>query len=369
MKLRIFLLVNVAIQLLDTIGLNAQSPIKKVPQAQMEEIYQQIKTPFKYGLVLAPEDNSKMLDSPSLFRKNGIWYMTYIVFDGTGYETWLATSPDLLHWEKVGRIMSFSAQKDWDSTQKAGYAALLDVEWGGRYEWQLFDGKHWMSYLGGNSRGYEAGRLSIGMASTDVDPSVPHEWQRLSAPVLSPTDTTARWWENTTIYKSSVIRDPSKTLGFPFVMYYNAKGDSLNPAKASIERIGMAVSDDMIRWQRYLNEPVLNHHEGITGDAVIQKIGNVWVMFYFGAFWQNRKGAFNRFACSTDLVNWTDWAGANLVEPSEDFDAKYAHKSFVVKWNGVVYHFYCAVNEYDQRGIAVATSSDAGKSTLHFLKK
>jgi len=89
-------------------------------------------------------------------------------------------------------------------------------------------------------------------------------------------------------------------------------------------------------------------------------------MFYFGAFWEGRKGAFNRFACSYDLVNWTDWKGENLIQSSEDYDAKFAHKSFVVKWKGVVYHFYNAVNNKDQRGIAVATSKDLGKSEMHF---
>jgi hypothetical protein len=33
----------------------------------------------------------------------------------------------------------------------------------------------------------------------------------------------------------------------------------------------------------------------------------------------------------------------------------------------VVYHFYCAVNKPFQRGIALATSKDLGKSTLHFV--
>jgi hypothetical protein len=67
-------------------------------------------------------------------------------------------------------------------------------------------------------------------------------------------------------------------------------------------------------------------------------------------------------------VNWTDWKGENLIEPSRPFDEKYAHKSYVVKHNGVVYHFYCAVNNKDQRGIAVATSKDVGTSGLKFVK-
>src|SRR5690606_38367420 len=132
------------------------------------------------------------------------------------------------------------------------------------------------------------------------------------------------------------------------------------------ERIGMAVSDDMVNWKRYKTNPVVHHPAGITGDPYIQKIGDVYVMFYFGAFWQDRKGGFNRFACSYDLINWTDWTGPNLIESTEPFDARFAHKSYVVKHKGVVYHFYCAVNEKDQRGIAVAVSSDKGKSSLAF---
>ena len=152
--------------------------------------------------------------------------------------------------------------------------------------------------------------------------------------------------------------------GYPFVMYYNANGDTAKDNKRTrwFERIGMAVSNDMVNWKRFQAEPIVHHPVGITGDPWLQKIGDVWVMFYFGAFWQDRKGAFNRFACSYDLVNWTDWNGDNLVESSESFDEKYAHKSCVVKWNGVVYHFYNAVNNKEQRGIAVATSKDLGKS-------
>jgi len=118
-----------------------------------------------------------------------------------------------------------------------------------------------------------------------------------------------------------------------------------------------------------MKDPVLDHHVGITGDPYIEKIGNVYVMFYFGAFYKGISGASNHFACSYDLMNWTDWKGKALIEPSEKYDEVFAHKSFVVKYKGVVYHFYCAVNKLDQRGIAVATSKDLGKSTLNFIYK
>jgi predicted GH43/DUF377 family glycosyl hydrolase len=365
-KLSIFLVLLLPVLFLESA--KAQSEKNKVPEKVMQDIYQQIKTPFKYGLVKVPEGNSKKMDCPSVFRKGGKWYMTYLIYDGRGYETWLAKSNDLLHWETKGRIMSFSDTTDWDANQKAGYIDLQDYKWGGSYKWQKFNNKYWMSYFGGSTRGYEAGLLSLGIAFTKKDPTTVHEWQRLEHPILKSTDADARWWENHTMYKSTVIWDKEKHTGYPFVMYFNANGDSVNK-KRGAERIGMAVSNDMINWKRFMKDPVLDHLTGITGDPYIQKIGNVYVMFYFGAFYKGIKGASNHFACSYDLINWTDWKGEALIEPSEKYDEVFAHKSFVVKYKGVVYHYYCAVNELDQRGIAVATSKDLGKSTLNFIYK
>lgn len=334
----------------------------------MQEIYNEIKTPYKYGLVMVPTDNSYKMDCPSVFRKEGKWFMTYLIYDGRGYETWLAESNDLLHWKHLGKVMSFSKdESEWDVNQKAGYIALQDYTWGGSYKWKKYVNKYWMSYFGGNTTGYEAGVLSIGMAFTKESPTKTHEFERLPKPVLTPKDKDASFWDNSTMYKNSVIEDKERITGSKFIMYYNARGDSLNPPKGA-ERIGMAVSNDMKTWQRYGKKPFLNHNRGITGDAFIQRINDTWVMFYFGAFWTGwDQGAFNRFAVSNDLVNWKEWKGDNLIESSEPYDDMFAHKSFVVKHDGVVYHFYCAVNKAEQRGIAVATSKDVGKSQLNFV--
>ena len=327
-----------------------QAPQKTVTALIMQQVYDEVKAPFKYGLVLTPESKDKMVDSPSVFRHAGTWYMTYIVFDGRGYETWIAHSNDLLHWTTLGRIMSFT-ENTWDANQKAGYMALQDYVWGGSYEVKPYRGKYWMSYLGGASEGYEAGTLGIGMSYSD-DLVTVEEWHRLQQPVMMPCDADARWYDNAKIYKSTVIHDPKKTLGHQFVMYYNAEGKEA----PGVERIAMAVSDDMEHWKRYGDQPVIDHHTGISGDAFITLMDDLWVMFYFGAFW--KPGAFDRFACSYDLVNWTVWDGDDLVSPSEPYDNMYAHKPFVIKYNGVVYHFYCAVDKENNRGIAVATSKD-----------
>jgi predicted GH43/DUF377 family glycosyl hydrolase len=78
-------------------------------------------------------------------------------------------------------------------------------------------------------------------------------------------------------------------------------------------------------------------------------------MFYFGAFYKPK--AFETFAASHDLVTWTKWDGPHLIEPSLPWDNEYAHKPWVIKHEGVVYHFYNAVGN-EGRVIALATSKD-----------
>ena len=59
---------------------------KTVSKEKMQEIYEEVKTPYKYGLVMVPEDDSKKMDCPTVYRKGDKWFMTYFVFDGRGYE-------------------------------------------------------------------------------------------------------------------------------------------------------------------------------------------------------------------------------------------------------------------------------------------
>jgi len=322
-----------------------------VPYNILEKIYSEVKTPFKYGIVFKHPDSTKLVDSPTIFRENNKWYMTYIVYDGKGYETWLAESNDLLVWKPNGKILSFT-ENTWDMNQKAGYLSLVDFNWGGSYSVEKFNDKYWMSYLGGNTSGYETGILGVGIAYSDKLIG-DDEWNRINNPVLYPKDENVRWFENKTIYKSLIIHDTFKHTGYSFVMYYNAKGDTAN-----YESIGMAVSDDMISWKRFGDNPVITRYKGICGDAQIAKINNTYVMFYFGAFW--KKGAFDTFACSYDLINWKEWNGKDLMESSEEYDSQYAHKPWVIKWNGVVYHFYTAVGKQG-RVIALATSKNLRK--------
>ena len=49
-----------------------------VSQKEMRKVYEAARTPYKYGLVVAPESNSRKIDCPTVFREGDSWYMTYV---------------------------------------------------------------------------------------------------------------------------------------------------------------------------------------------------------------------------------------------------------------------------------------------------
>ena len=54
---------------------------RDVAQERMEQIFEEAKTPYKYGLVVAPEDNHHKIDCPTVFRQGDKWLMTYVVYN------------------------------------------------------------------------------------------------------------------------------------------------------------------------------------------------------------------------------------------------------------------------------------------------
>ena len=324
----------------------------------MRAIYDEVKTPVKAGMALVPAPG-EMVDNPMVFRHGGAWYMMFIRFDGKGYETHLATSSDLRSWTRLGCVFRRGEKGAWDQAQSDGWPALVDTRWDGPNTLTRFNGRYWMMYLGGAKDGYETDPLSTGVAWTD-DPSAVRLWTRCEGnPVMQPSDPDARAFERATIYKHFTVEDPTRSCGGRFVNFYNAAD-----AVSHREAIGMAVSDDMLHWRRVGDGPVIENGDplkhSISGDPMIRRIGDVWVMFYFGHQWKGNTGAFDTFACSRDLLHWTKWEGDPLVQPSEPYDACYAHKPWVLKHDGTVYHWYCAVSRdadgREIRGIALATS-------------
>ena len=318
----------------------------------LEEVYDKIKTPYKYGPVL--KFDGRMTDSPIVFKVNGKWHMSFISIDEeckTGYKTHIATSDDLLHWQHVGDVLKESGA--WDSAQSGGYAQLQDNLFGGSNELLRVNGKYLFAYVGGNANGYETDPLSMGIATTD-DILDFDGYKKHTFPVLTGKDRDARKGETLTIYKANIFHDRLRTLGYDYVNAYNAKDETHR------ESIFLAVSDDCINWKRYGDGAIIpvtecNESVKINGDPQIVMIDGYYVMFYF-IYDTALGGAYNTFAVSEDLNHWTKWDGEPLIKPEYEWENVHAHKQWVIKENDTVYHYYCAVNDHHQRFIALATS-------------
>jgi len=76
-----------------------------------EELMRKLRTPHKFPELVLKASYEKgdfdalAVDCPFVFRHKRRFYMTYVGFDGTGYRTGLASSGDLMKWEKEGIIL------------------------------------------------------------------------------------------------------------------------------------------------------------------------------------------------------------------------------------------------------------------------
>ncbi len=321
---------------------------------EMKAVYEKIKTPKKLGSVIK-WDNA-YTDSATVFHKDGMFYMYFVSIakdiSESGYETHLAKSRDLEHWEYMGKVLERNDLDHWDSRQCGGYVAFLDAAYDGSWEMQKAGDSYYIAYLAGNSDGYEPDPLYMGMAKTK-NPTDPASFERLPEPILRPEDTDVRPYEERTLYKSFIFKDPLNTTGYPYVNVYNAKDNE------NRERIYLAVSEDGEHWERYGEHAALDLISDdpggiITGDPQIILMGDIYVMLFFR--FQNWEPAYDTFACSRDLKNWTVWDGEPLIKSEYPYENVHAHKPWFIRHNGKNYHFYCAVNNQDERFIALATS-------------
>ena len=101
----------------------------------MQQIFDEVKTPFKYGVVIQGGSTNELVDCPTVFRSGKHWFMMYVAISNkVGYQTFLARSDDLLHWTKLGKILSFTPTNHWDAWQADGAIALCDYRWDGTHE-------------------------------------------------------------------------------------------------------------------------------------------------------------------------------------------------------------------------------------------
>jgi predicted GH43/DUF377 family glycosyl hydrolase len=316
---------------------------------------QRYATPFKYGrLVLSAAKEGEVFDArsvdcPFVFLHEGRFYMTYIGYDGTGYQTGLASSGNLLEWHREGCIV----KRDPASPVTRYNVAMNWVvrENGVRSPGRLkkIRGRYLGVYHAYPEPGYESGAAVIGLCwSNDL-----RRWE-LNEPCLRPEDGSA--WERGGLYKPCLVEDRGR-----FYLFYNAKTAEMSRWR---EQTGVAVSTDLKTWTRYERNPIIANggprspDERFASDPCVLQDGARWLFFYYGL---DAKGkARDLLASGKD-----PFSPAKVEEILIDVgapgsvDEVYAHKPSMIYHGGALYHFYCAVSgKYpnEVRGISVARS-------------
>lgn len=313
-----------------------------------KETIQKYLTPYRYphpvltGTGNENDFDSQGVDIPFVFWHNEQFYMLYTGFDGTGYQSALAVSKDLLHWTKKGVILKRKLDTDrWDRI--GGAATWIIKENDDLFtlpKLRKIDGKYWMVYHSYPQTGYESGPAQIGFAWTDDEELM--DWHFPEEPAYS-------WkggadWECGGLYKACVVQKDEV-----WHLFYNAKNQD-NASGAWTEQTGVAFSKDLVHWTRYENNPVLRVKKGtwyeqFVSDPYVVRDGDHWLNYFFGLGTSDVDGkrhAQEGLACSDDLLHWDKWEEPILRHGNPgSMDEQHVHKASMVYYNGVLYHFYC----------------------------
>src|SRR5690348_1826906 len=100
MKRFLFLLADLSSMLVTAIAVEPERQVipakpegRLVDEHAMQQVYDEVKTPFKYGVVLKGADTNELVDCPGVFRAGEKWYMMYVaITNKVGYQTFLASS-------------------------------------------------------------------------------------------------------------------------------------------------------------------------------------------------------------------------------------------------------------------------------------
>lgn len=292
-------------------------------------------------------------DVPTVYQLPGCadrWYMSFIGFNGQGYNSFVVESDDLVHWHTPRLAMGFGLEGEFDFGGCVIGAYLYD-----RYDvdaprmLKRRDGRYWTLYgCYARQGGYEIDPGYEGVAISDDGLT----WRRAQdSPILSVHDPDCGRWERDCIYQPWLVEHAGV-----FYNFYNAK-----EMPQWIEQIGGASSTDLTHWTRFPQNPLIcvcpgGYDEQFASDGKVFRDGNHWTMFYFGV---GRGGAHIMVAFSRDLTHWTAHpeplyrAGGH----PGGLDSAYAHKISLVYHpaHAAYYLYYCAVGTQG-RCIALLTS-------------
>lgn len=271
---------------------------------------------------------------PRVIQKDKRYYLFYTGKSGINFlgniklqlrqDIGVAISNDLKQWKrkKNNPIISHSiAAEDWDSDLVA-HADIIKVK-----------NKYFMFYDGSKKGIWKE---SIGLAeSTDLI-----HWKRsVNKPVLK---CGSFWWDTHHVSRCSVIKGNDEY----FYMFF-AGHDGI------CERIGIARSNDLIHWDKFLKEPIIDlgvegeWDDRFVSDPKVFKVRDYYLMTYTGYNRRNIKGCVG-LAYSRDLISWEKFPLNPVLKNGNNgsWDEDEATRAAIVYANKNYYLFYTGVKNF-----------------------
>jgi len=230
------------------------------------------------------------VDNPFVFAEGGTYYCFYEAqdrpFNQGGHErVGLACSTDSVHWRKHdgNPILDVGKKGEWDD----GVAKLPTVTRHGN--------RYYMFYSGRNGAGKQ-----IGLATSD---DLKHWRKHPANPLLARRP--GQWDSQLSTHPAPIIHRDGRF----FMLYRGMKGFYRQ------QGLGVAVSDDLIRWRRHRDGPVLPPGEECFSMALAA--GGV-------GYWGIAQAPKRRYWATSDLVAWRPGAeprfdGASVETLSNPF--------------------------------------------------
>ena len=228
--------------------------------------------------------------NPSITKGlDGKYWNLYSGFDGKTWHTGLATAADWRGpWEKQGRVLSPNPA-GWEGDYIAANGSAMAV-----------DGQILYWYQGGRNP-------QIGLARSPDGKS----WTKAAEPVLRPGP--YRSWDERGVSDPYVLR-----AGGFYYLYYTGLD------RGQRQQLGLARSRDGVVWEKSAANPILElgsdaFDEGGLGEPAVFAAGGAYWMLYTGRAWDERRRI--GLARSDDGIRWTRVPGW-VFAGHEDWDRK-----------------------------------------------
>jgi predicted GH43/DUF377 family glycosyl hydrolase len=280
-------------------------------------------------------------DAPHVYQiptQPGKWFMSFIGFNGQGYNSFVFESNNLIKWTNPRLAMGFGKEGEFDFGGCVLGAYLLEsYKIKAPRMLKKRDGKFWTLYGCYAVQGsYEIDPGYEGVASSEDGLA----WKQAKDQyILSVNEPEVGEWEKACIYQPWLVEYKGM-----FYNFYNAKH-----MPDWIEQMGLATSENLLDWRRYEGNPIVRirpggYDEKFCSDGKVYRDGDHWVMFYFGV---SQGHAHIMVAFSRDLLHWTSHPEPLYKAGGHPggLDLIHAHKISLVynPGNDTFYLYYCAV--------------------------